>query len=128
MVQHHDDGGRRCHAHERANHHHGAGRYHGDDDIADNDIADNDHDATDDHHDDTVTAGGSAMDELGRELRRQVREAVRRAGLDGLNAAAAVNLDRNGRTTAVYSDDEATIVQRDGHTEVIRHRHDDGRH
>src|SRR5207248_920151 len=55
------------------------------------------------------------------------REAVRRAGLDGLNAAAVINVDQCGRTTSVYSDDEATIVQRDGRTEVIRHRDDDGR-
>ena len=56
--------------------------------------------------------------DLGRFIREKVRDAVR-AGPK--NVAAAVNIDMSGRTTAVYSHDDVTIVQRDGETHVIRH-------
>jgi hypothetical protein len=60
------------------------------------------------------------MSDLARILRDRIRAAVR-DGKDGVNIAAAVNVNRDGRTTAVYSDDDVTIVQRDGDTEIFSH-------
>ncbi|MCU1374728.1 MAG: hypothetical protein JWO68_2014 [Actinomycetia bacterium] len=40
----------------------------------------------------------------------------------GTNAAISVNTDGEGHSTSVYSDDEHTVIIRDGETEVIRHR------
>jgi hypothetical protein len=37
------------------------------------------------------------------------------------NIAAAINVGKDGTTTSVYSDDEVTIVKRDGKTTVTRH-------
>jgi hypothetical protein len=59
-----------------------------------------------------------AMD-LGRLIRERVRAALADGG--GTNVAAAVNINRPGRTTAVCSDADVTVIQRDGETEVIRH-------
>jgi hypothetical protein len=68
------------------------------------------------------------MVDLGRLLREQLREAAekaKRSSATSVNVASAVNVDGSGHTTAVYSDDEVTIVQRDGETQVIRHRKED---
>lgn len=65
--------------------------------------------------------------DLARLIRRRVQEALDAASessettASGANIAAAANIGRSGRSTAVYSDDDVTIVQRDGHTEVFRH-------
>lgn len=57
--------------------------------------------------------------DLGRLIREQVRDALRR-GSGRFNAAVAVNHKRSGHTTSVYSDDKVTIIQRDGRTQVTR--------
>lgn len=63
------------------------------------------------------------MGELGKQIREQVRRVLEEAARDGgVNVAAAVNVNRDGSHTAAYVDDEVTIVQRDGTTEVIRRR------
>lgn len=65
--------------------------------------------------------------DLARLIRRRVQEALEAASdssettTGGANIAAAANIGRSGRSTAVYSDDDVTIVQRDGHTEVFHH-------
>lgn len=59
--------------------------------------------------------------DLGRIIRETVRDALERSKVGGANVAAAVNVDGSGHTTAVYSDNDVTIIQRDGLTQVIRH-------
>ena len=63
--------------------------------------------------------------DLGRMIRKQVREAVdaaiRSGKAGGANIAAAANIGKSGKRTVVYSTDDVTIVQRDGKTHVIRH-------
>jgi hypothetical protein len=51
-------------------------------------------------------------------LRAALRDAASRGGV---NIAASVNVDRSGARTSVYSDDDVTIIERDGEREVIRH-------
>lgn len=73
--------------------------------------------------------------DIGRFIREQVRQALETTeGSDGessassgtrVNIASAFNVDSSGHTVAVYSDDEVTIVQRDGETHVTRHRGDE---
>jgi hypothetical protein len=41
------------------------------------------------------------------------------AGGGGTNIAFSANFGRSGSSSSVYSDDDVTIIQRDGHTEVI---------
>lgn len=66
---------------------------------------------------------GSMTDDLGRLIRDRVGAAIREAAHQRrVNLAAAANVDGESHTTAVYSDDEVTIVQRNGETEVIRRR------
>lgn len=71
--------------------------------------------------------------DLGRMIREHVRQAVDQARrtqplgfVNGrstrMNVAAASNGGRSPHTMTVYSDDDVTIIQRDGHREVIRHR------
>ena len=56
--------------------------------------------------------------DLGRLIRKAVQQALR----DGpTNVAGAANVGGRGHTSAVYSDDDVTIVHRDGVTHVIRH-------
>lgn len=61
-------------------------------------------------------------------ISRRVRDALKDIE-GGVNVAAAVNVGTDGHHTAVYSDDEVTIVQRDGETTVSRRSRDerDGR-
>ncbi len=63
--------------------------------------------------------------DLGRVLRERLREAfesgVEKKTDQPTNIAAAVNVNRSGRVTSVYSDQHVTIIQRDGKTGVIRH-------
>jgi hypothetical protein len=54
---------------------------------------------------------------LGDLLRGALRDAVRGRGT---NAAMSINVNRAGRHTSVYSDDDVTIIDRDGEREVIR--------
>ena len=56
--------------------------------------------------------------DLGRMIRERVRDGLRRGPT---NVASAVNVSSSGHMTAVYSDADVTIVQRDGVTRVIRH-------
>ncbi len=59
--------------------------------------------------------------DLGRLLTDALRRALDSAAADGrVNGVIAVNTDRDGATTAVYSDDEVTIVERDGQTRIVR--------
>ena len=61
------------------------------------------------------------------ELRRLIRARLTDAARSGaVNVATAVNVDRSGHTTAVYSDNDVTIVQRDGETEVRHHQRERG--
>jgi hypothetical protein len=63
------------------------------------------------------------VSDLGRLIREQLKEALKRAAKEGpTNVAIATNVGGEGHTTSVYSDDEVTIIERDGHTEVIRKR------
>jgi hypothetical protein len=61
-----------------------------------------------------------------RDITNRIRRAVKDAGGEGktggTNIAAAINVGTDGKTTSVYSDDEVTIVQKDGETTVTRHR------
>ena len=66
------------------------------------------------------------MSDLKRLIEKRVRDAMDRAGtLAGTNVTAAFNVGGDGRSTSVYSDDDVTVITRDGETEVIRRR-DDG--
>ncbi|MFN2608660.1 MAG: hypothetical protein ABR511_12350 [Acidimicrobiales bacterium] len=81
------------------------------------------------------------MDDLGRAIREQVEAAVAKALRDagtatstasasssrGTNVVVSANVVSQGHSTSVYSDDEVTIVERDGVTEVIRHQPGEGR-
>ena len=65
------------------------------------------------------------MSELKRLVRERVRTAIDDAGTGGgTNVAAAVNVGGDGHSTSVYSDDEGTVITRDGRTEVIPRRTD----
>ena len=68
------------------------------------------------------------MGELGKIIRKQVRAALGEARASGsTHGASAVNVGGEGHSTSVYSDDDVTVVTRDGQTEVIRHREADDR-
>jgi hypothetical protein len=58
--------------------------------------------------------------DIGRVIRDRVK-----AALDGkhgrTNIAIAVNRDGSSSHTTVYSDDDVTIVERDGERHVVRH-------
>lgn len=62
--------------------------------------------------------------DIKRLIREQLRDAMTRGDerAAGRNIAVAANVSTSGSTTQVYSDDEVTIVTRDGVSEVIRHR------
>ena len=65
------------------------------------------------------------MSELGRLIRKRVRAAIDDAGARaGTNVSAAVNVGGDRHSTSVYSDDEVTVITRDGKTEVIPRRDD----
>lgn len=66
------------------------------------------------------------MSELGRRLRSQVRAAVDGAAASTTNVVAAVNAGGESHVTSIQSDDEATVITRDGEIEVIRHKGDNG--
>jgi hypothetical protein len=66
------------------------------------------------------------MSELGRLIRKRVRAAIDDAGAHGgTNVTAAVNVGGEGHSASVYSDDDVTVITRDGVTEVIRRRDDE---
>lgn len=63
------------------------------------------------------------MSELGRLIRERVRAAIDDAGgRGGTNVSAAINVGGDGRSTSVYSDDDVTVITRDGQSEVIPRR------
>ena len=55
---------------------------------------------------------------LSAAIRKSVDEALK-AG--PANIAAAVNTGADGQSTSVYSDQDVTIVQHNGETQVFRH-------
>jgi len=60
--------------------------------------------------------------DLGRLIRERVEAAVASARTRGpRNIATATNVSSTGHTTSVYSDDDVTIIERDGHRQVIHH-------
>jgi RNase adaptor protein for sRNA GlmZ degradation len=60
--------------------------------------------------------------DIGETIRTQVRKAVEQAARDGrANVASAVNVGGAGHHTSVYSDDQVTVIERDGETQVIQH-------
>ncbi|MEY2434475.1 MAG: hypothetical protein QOC92_4200 [Acidimicrobiaceae bacterium] len=61
--------------------------------------------------------------DIARLIRDRVRDALHRAADatdDGTNIAISGNVGSSGHTTIVYSDNDVTIVERDGKREVIR--------
>jgi hypothetical protein len=80
---------------------------------------------------DDRTKGKRLPMDLGRLIREQIRDALqaaaRRQGgrrtrsAGSVNIASATNVNSSGRTVSVYSDDDVTIIKRDGETQVIRH-------
>lgn len=65
-----------------------------------------------------MAQGKDLGSKLGAALRKAVSEAL---DAGSLNVAVAANVGANGETTSVYSDQEVTVIQRDGHTQVIHH-------
>ena len=66
------------------------------------------------------------MDELGRNIGRDVREALEKVlGAGPTRVAVAANRGRARRTAVAYSDDHITVVTSDGEATVIHH-HGDG--
>jgi hypothetical protein len=62
------------------------------------------------------------MSDLGRIIAEQVRAALVDAGRQQrTSVAAAANVNGEAHTVSAYSDQDVTIVQRDGETHVIRH-------
>ena len=62
--------------------------------------------------------------DLGRLIRDRLREALKGGGTDEggrTNVAISGNVGGSGRSTTVYSDDDVTIIERDGQRQVIRH-------
>jgi hypothetical protein len=66
--------------------------------------------------------------DLSRLIRDRLRDALKH-GDDGegrqTNVAISSNIGSDGHSTTVYSDDEVTIIDRDGERQVIRHRPDE---
>jgi hypothetical protein len=63
--------------------------------------------------------------DLGQLIRDRIREALERSGADKAgqsNVAISANVGGSGQSTTVYSDDDVTIIDRDGERQVIRHR------
>jgi hypothetical protein len=59
---------------------------------------------------------------LAGTLRDLIHGAVTEAMKNGpTTIAAAANLNSDSRTAVAYSDQNVTIIQRDGHTEIIHH-------
>ena len=68
--------------------------------------------------------------DLAALIRRHVEKALAAAHERGQepgqnNVAVASNVNGEGRRTSVYSDDDVTIIERDGERQVIRHRPDE---
>jgi len=66
------------------------------------------------------------MSELGRRIRSQVRAAVDGVAGSNTNVVTAVNAGGESHVTSIQSDDEATVITRDGEIEVIRHKGENG--
>jgi hypothetical protein len=66
--------------------------------------------------------------DIKRLIREQLRQALARNGRStgGTNIAISTNVSRSGSTSEVYSDDDVTIIRRDGVEQVIHHRRTDG--
>jgi hypothetical protein len=66
--------------------------------------------------------------DLGRLIRERLRDALKQDGTgEGptTNVAISSNIGGSGHSTTVYSDDEVTIIERDGERQVIRHTPDE---
>ena len=61
------------------------------------------------------------MSELGRRIRKQVRAAADAAGSHS-HVVTATNVGGESHVTSIHTDDEATVITRDGETEIIPHR------
>ncbi|MEY2447321.1 MAG: hypothetical protein QOH79_797, partial [Acidimicrobiaceae bacterium] len=61
----------------------------------------------------------------GRLIRDRLREALKHEDAEGqggqTNVAISANIGGSGHSTTVYSDDDVTIIERDGVRQVIRH-------
>jgi hypothetical protein len=53
------------------------------------------------------------------DIAKLIRDALRHG-----NVAISTNVGEPGRRTSVYSDDDVTIIERDGEREVIHHRNE----
>lgn len=64
-------------------------------------------------------------DQAGRSLGDSLRDVIA-AALRGSprNVAAAVNTSRGHHRVVAYSDQDVTVVERDGVTRVVHHRHE----
>jgi hypothetical protein len=62
------------------------------------------------------------MSELARRIRSQVRAAVDGTAGSHTNIVTATNVGGESHVTSIQSDDEVTVITRDGETEVVRHR------
>jgi hypothetical protein len=66
--------------------------------------------------------------DLGRLIRDRLRDALKHDGAGQghqTNVAISSNIGGSGHSTTVYSDDEVTIIERDGKRQVIRHTPDE---
>lgn len=59
--------------------------------------------------------------DLGRLIRDRLRDALEHRG-GPTNITISGNVGGSGHNTTVYTDDEVTIIERDGEREVIHHR------
>jgi hypothetical protein len=65
--------------------------------------------------------------DLGKLIRDRLRDALKADGAgqgQQRNVAISSNIGGSGHSTTVYSDDEVTIIERDGKRQVIRHTPD----
>jgi hypothetical protein len=66
-----------------------------------------------------IDAAGGTDADGGEDNADASRARASAAGGGGTNIAFSANIGRSGSSSSVYSDDDVTIIQRDGHTEVI---------
>jgi hypothetical protein len=65
--------------------------------------------------------------DIARLIRDRLRDALGHEDTTeggGSNIAFSANVGTSGRSTTVYSDDDVTIIERDGERQVIPHQRD----
>jgi hypothetical protein len=65
--------------------------------------------------------------DLGRLIRDRLRDALEQGDAGPkhqTNVAISSNIGGSGHSTTVYSDDDVTIIERDGERQVIHHTSD----